>query len=275
MSHLIGVHPEMPSAEYHAISDAIGSSSLMAMDQSPRHFHHAWTTPGESTPARTKGTMLHSLLLEQDIGHYIPRPLNEKGDLVRSNSKEYAEFLAANPGKTPIHPDDYEPMYQMLTAFCENKRAMDMMNGARIENSVFAKDPETGLLLKARPDIWGTGYMADLKSTSNIRGFERQIFREMYDVRLAHYAKVIEYTTGEMIEEFFFISYESGAPYCSKIFLMRKSDMEAAKAKWRTLINQVSVCIKNRAWPGFEDSIHLVVRPKFLEEETITFEEVG
>lgn len=275
MNSLIGIKPDMPAAEYHALADFIGSSSLMAMDKSPKHFHHAWTKPTEPTAAMTKGTLIHSLLLEQDISHYVPRPLNEKGDLVRSNSKEYQAFLDANPGKTPIHPDDYEPMYEMLTAFCDNKRAMDILKDSRIEHSVFAQDPETGLLLKARPDIWGSSFLADLKSTANIARFERQIFQEMYDVRLAHYAKTIEYATGESLEEFFFIVYESSAPYCSKIFRMKRADMDAAKEKWRMLINQVSVCMKNNAFPGFDDSIQLVERPKFLEAEALTFEGVG
>lgn len=275
MGDLLGVHKSMPSAEYHSYRDFIGSSSIVKIDESPKHFHHAWQGPAKDpTAPMIKGTLRHSLLLEQDVSHYVARPLTDKGSLVASNTKDYAAFLAANPGKTPIHPADYDEMYEILTAFCENTRALAMMKRSQIEYSVFAQDPETGLLLKARPDIWGAGYMADLKTTSNVGAFERQIFQSMYDVRLAHYAKVIEYTTGEMIEEFFFIVVESSAPHCSKIYRMKSADMDAAKAKWRSLVNQVFACTKTGAWPGFADEIHLVEKPKFFADETISFDEV-
>lgn len=272
----LGVHSDISAAEYHANQDFIGSSTLTHIDESPRHFYHAWKGPAkEPTAAMQKGTLIHSLLLEQDISQYVPRPVNEKGDLVRSNSKEYAEFLAANPGKTPIHPDDYNPMYEMLTAFCENKRAMTMMEGARIEQSVFTKDPETGIQIKARPDIWGPGYLVDLKSTSNMRRFEHQIFEAMYDVRLVHYAKCIEFATGEKIDQFFFVAYESNAPYCSKIFRLKSADVERAEGKWRMFMNQVSVGMKTGKWPAYPDEIQMVTRPRFFEDETVSFEEVG
>lgn len=270
----LGIDKNLPADIYHSQPHFIGSSSIVQMDKSPKHFHQAWTQPAsEPSTAQARGTLIHSLLLEQDIARYVRRPLNEKGELVRSNSKEYAAFLAENSGKVPTHPDDFDQMYAMLTSYCENSRAMAMMRDSAIEHSVFAQDPETGLLLKARPDIWGLGHLADLKSTSNIRGFERQIFTQMYDVRLAHYAKTIEYATGEALDEFFFIAYESSAPYCSKTFRMKSADMKAAKEKWRQLINQVAVCQKNGAWPGYDDSIQLVEKPQFLELEMISFEE--
>lgn len=274
MSEIAGVHPTMPADTYHEQRKFIGSSSLAKMDLSPRHFYQAWTIPSGPTAAMFKGNLIHSLLLEQDIERFVRRPLNEKGDLVRSNSKEYAAFLAENPGKEPVHPDDFDPMYDMLTSFCDNERAMAMMNKSRIEHSVFAQDPESGLLLKARPDIWGSGFISDLKSTSNMRGFNRQIFALMYDVKLAHYAKVIEYATGEVIDQVYYIAHESNAPYCSQIFTLSKDDFKAAKEKWRILLNQISVCSKTGNWPGYSDEIHIAEKPKYFEEMAISFEEV-
>lgn len=272
----LGVFKDMSAAEYHASLEFIGSSSLTQMDQSPRHFLNAWTGPkDEPTEAMTRGTLIHSLLLEQDISHYVARPLDEKGNLVRSNTKEYKEFLDANPGKTAVHPDIFNPMYEMLTAFTENARAMAMMKDAKIEHSVFAKDPETGLQIKARPDIWGLGYLVDLKSTAQMKRFEHQIFQSMYDVRLVHYAKSIEFATGEKIEQFFFVAYESKAPFCSKVFKLKIADVALAEAKWRSLMNQVSVCKKSNQWPGYSDEVKMVTRPRFFEEENISFEEVG
>lgn len=271
-----GLYPVLAAEEYHKEREFIGSSTLITMDESPKHFQHAWKGPAKDpSAAMIKGTMLHSLLLEQDIANYIGRPLTEKGSLVASNTTQYKEFLAANPGKIPVHPDDISEMETMLNAFCENKRAMAMLKDAKIEHSVFTKDPSTGILMKARPDIWLPGGIIDLKSTTDIRKFENQIFRDMYDVRLVHYGKALEFQTGEKIKEYYFIAYGQSAPYCSKIFKLRPSDIEKAESKWRILMNQVSVCMKGDIWPGYDDAIQLVTRPRYFEEETITFDEVG
>lgn len=272
----LAIFKSMPAAQYHSHRDFVGSSSLVEMGKSPRHFFHAWKGPEkEPTASMQKGDLIHSLLLEQDISRFVRRPLNEKGELVRSNSKEYGTFLTANPGKTPVHPDDFDPMYEMLTAFCENERAMAMMDGAQIETSIFAKDLETGLMIKARPDIWGEGYLVDLKSTSDIQKFNDQIFRMKYDIRLAHYARAIEAAGGKKIEEFFFIAYESDAPFCSKVFQIKPADIRAADEQWLALANQVAVCERENDWPGYSDEIQLAERPTFLSTNSVSFDEVG
>lgn len=260
--------------EYHSDRTHLASSSLVMIAKSPKHFKYELDSPpAKPTPAQETGTLIHSLLLEQDIDTYVPRPLKENGELVRSNTKEYAAFLEANPGKSPIHPNEYNQLYTMLTAFAENKRAMQMLRGAAIEQSVFTADPETGLLVKGRPDIWGKGYLADLKSTSNMERFENQIFGMLYDVRLMHYAKCIEFETGERIREFYFISYEQKAPFDSQIFQLSPGDVSMAEDKWRIFLNQVAVCTKENSWPGYSDMIRVARRPKYLEDESISFEE--
>lgn len=272
----LGIFKSMPASDYHARRDFIGSSSLVEMAKSPRHFFHSWKGPAiEPTAAMQKGELIHSLLLEQDISRFVRRPLNEKGELIRSNSKEYGAFLQANIGKTPVHPDDFDPMYEMLTAFCENERAMAMMNGAEIEASIFAKDPETGIMLKARPDIWGDGYLVDLKSTSDIQKFNDQVFRMKYDVRLAHYARAIEAAGGKKIKNIFFIAYESSAPFCSKVFQLKTADIREADDQWLALANQVAVCEREGEWPGYSDEIQIAERPPFLSVDSISFDEVG
>lgn len=264
-----------PNEAYHAQKEYIGSSTLVEMVKSPKHFHAAWTGPSvEPTDAMVRGTLIHSLLLEQDVVKYVKRPVNEKGDLIRSNAKEYQEFLKANPGKIAVRPDDFDNMYEMLGAFVENKRAMSMIAHTKIEHSVYAICKETSLKIKARPDVWGAGYLVDLKSTSNMARFEKQIFELNYDVRLAQYVETIKAATGEIIEDVYFIAYESSKPYGSKIFRLRKDDLKIAIEKYYELLNQVSVCVKDNHWPCYGDDIVTIERPAYLESTSVSFGEV-
>jgi PDDEXK-like domain of unknown function (DUF3799) len=264
-----------PAEAYHSVKDYISSTPLRQMELSPRHFFEAWTKPSiEPNAAMENGTLIHSLVLEQDVAKFCARPLDEKGALVRSNSKEYAAFLAANPGKTAIHPDLYNQMNECLTAFCENKTAMKLIDGARIENSVYALDPETGLKIKARPDAWKDGVLIDVKTTGRRldRFFEKSIFANGYDIQLAHYAECILAATGEIIDTFYVLALEQKAPFSSRVYKIDKRDIESAKSLRRQYLNQISTCIADSTFPSYEDIVIEVVKPTYLETLTdITF----
>lgn len=270
-----GIFEKMSSEDYHAL-DAIGSSTLVEMAISPAHFYEKWKRPKEDpTPQMIRGNLIHSLLLEQDVEKYVPRPLTAKGTLVASNTEEYKNFLAANPGKTPVHPDDHGSMYDMLTAFSKNSRAMAMLKHARIECSVVIQCPITGLYLKARPDVWGTGYLNDLKSVSTMSRFERQLFELKYEVRMAHYAYVLKIATGEEIEDFFFTPYEANRPFGSRVMQLDYTDVQDAKAEHMALLNQVSSCMKDNSWPCYSDEIEIIRKPSYLQKDEISFAGVG
>lgn len=272
VSHKQGIFTGVPASEYHK-DPAIGSSSLVEAEKSLLHFNAALTGKKVVTESMSTGTWMHDLCLEQNIKHYAPRPLNEDGSLLRSNSKDYKAWESSlGAGVVPIHPDKYNEMSAILDAFCANKRAMSMMNASTVETSIFTVDPVTGLNIKARPDMMGPGFLIDLKTTSNISRFEYQIFEKMYDVRLVHYAKCIEFATGEKVNSFYFIALEQSAPYGSKIFRLKPADIARAESKWRILMNKVSVGMKGDIWPGYSDDIIEVTRPRFFEEEVITFE---
>jgi hypothetical protein len=256
-----------PDEVYHANREFIGSSELRKMELSPKHFLTAWKGPRdeEATEAQETGKFLHSLLLERDITKYVARPLDEKGSLVRSNSKDYAAFLAANTGKTPIHPDIYNKAKEALAAFSENKMIDGLMKNARIENSVYAIDHASGLKVKARPDVWGPGYIVDLKSTKAIDNhYERTIFSSRFDFQLAHYAETIKQATGELIKDYYILAFERQAPYGMKLFRIPIQYINEQIEIRRVYLEEISVCQKLGQFPGFKAEIVEVHRPAFM-----------
>lgn len=273
---MMGIKQE-PAETYHAQTEFVGSSSLKYMALSPAHFYNAWRGEAiDQTDAMINGTMLHSLLLEQDVEKFVARPQKD-GRLVASNTKDYAAFLAANPGKTPIHPDLHSQLYAALTAFIENKTAMKMLEGAKIEHSVYATDHDTGLQIKARPDIWGANYIVDLKTVSGKVDhlFQKKIFNLGYDLQMAHYAETIFAATGELITDHYIIAFEQNPPFASRIFRLSRKDMASAKATRRAYLNEIAVCLEENKWPSYREEIIEVERPAFLEVEHVSFEGVG
>lgn len=269
MSFFTGRLDSEPADEYHAKREYISSSPLAQMAKSPLHFHTAWTTPTEPTDAMDKGSFMHSLLLEQDIDRYACRPTKD-GRLVASNTKDYAAWLAQHPGKTPIHPDFYNEALAILTAACTNKTFLKAFEACDKEVSFYAKHEQTGLHLKARPDMIARdfSFILDLKSTADIMKFERQLFSLAYDVRLVHYVQTCQAVSGLEIPEIYFFAIESAAPYASKMFKLSRNAVERATSQWTQYMNEVSACVADGKFPGFDERIIEVDRPAYLELET-------
>ncbi|MEN0060015.1 MAG: PD-(D/E)XK nuclease-like domain-containing protein [Bdellovibrio sp.] len=272
----LGVFTEK-AEDYHAQKAYVSSSPLRKMRKSPAHFYDAWQGENaETTHEMEKGTAIHSLLLEQDIWRYVRRPVKEDGSLVRSNSKEYAAFLTTlTPEQVPVEPEFFDNFEAMLDSFVANKKAMEMLNKAKVELSVYAQDPTTMLYVKARPDIWGAGFAADLKSTTNMDSFERNIFALGYDIQAAHYLETIKAATGEEINEFYFIAYEQKSPFGSQIFRLSESDLNRARGQRHLLLSEVAACMKDNSWPSYSDEIREATRPAYMQDDEVSFAGVG
>jgi hypothetical protein len=215
---------------------------------------------------------MHSLLLELDINKFAPRPVKEDGSLVRSNSKEYKEWFASIGNKTPIDPHDYADAMAILSSACNHEKFTRAFELSDKEASFYARH-ENGLYLKARPDMIAKdrSFILDVKSTSNIQSFQKQIFNLGYDIRLVHYAETVRALEGTAIPDLFFFAIESSAPYGCKMFRLSDAARESALLQWQTLTNEIAVCTKEDRWPSYSDEIAEVDRPAWMETPEVDF----
>jgi exodeoxyribonuclease VIII len=272
--HELGRFENEPDTIYHSAFDFIGSSSLQAMQESPMHFLHAWTTPTEPTDPMERGTFIHRVTLEQDIADYVKRPVKEDGSLVRSNSKEYAEFMAKNEGKRFIPADLYDAAGPILNSVVNHRNFMDLFDVSDPEVSYYAKHPVTGQKIKARIDLLAKdrSFILDVKSTKDLSKFERQIFFENYDTRLIHYAEVIRSLEDVEINTFYFLGIESKAPFGCKLYRLSPFAVNHARDQWEQWMNVIAACVEDENFPGYSEEIFEVERPKFMSGvEAVTF----
>lgn len=256
---------------YHAEAH-IGSTSLKQMAISPGHFLEAWKGPKKESKAFDEGQAVHSVILEQNLDQFVKRPDGIDGRTKEGKAK--LEELAAS-GKTVLAADIYDSLEKRLTTFVESGEAIRCYNGADVEKSFYAQDPVTGLFIKARPDIFKPGMIADLKTTSNMRFFEKDIFKLGYHVQAGFYSLVTEIVTGVRTQEFKFIAQEKTAPYGVRVFSLGEADLAFCKEKARELLNRASVCIKENKFPIYDDVISRVKVPVWVFEDGVFFEEVG
>lgn len=274
----LGVKQELDDL-YHKNRMFIGSTELRAMANSPGHFYEAWKNNeySEPTPAQIRGTVLHSVLLEQDISKYVRRPVDEDGKQIAANTKVYKAWLETIGDKIPVAADLYDDLYKALSAFADNKRAMKLLAGAEIEQSIYAKDHESGLLVKARPDIWGGDVLGDLKTTDEInQWFQKRVFDFGYDFQMAHYGEVIAASGHTRIKDYIIIAFEPKPPFGIKMFRFSISDIMDAEKLRRQYLNEISVCIKENKFPCYSDEIITIEKPNYMQTSTeLQFEVVS
>jgi hypothetical protein len=248
----------------------IGSTSLKQMAISPAHFNEALNGPKKESKSFDEGQVVHSVLLEQSLDGFIKRP-----DGLDARTKEGKAKLAEleATGKKVIASDVFDSLERRLTAFVNSTESMKLYNGAEIEKSHYAKDPSTGLFIKCRPDIYSNGKITDLKTTSNMVGFERQIYSYGYHIQCGLYSIVTELTTGSEVSEFNFIVQEKSAPFGLKVFSFSKSEVDFCKSKARELLNRASVCMSENKFPSYDDVKNRLAIPTWVVTGEFSFDE--
>jgi len=150
--------------------------------KSPKHFYAKWPynpnfdpeVEAEESAAFTIGRAAHHLYLGEDdfALQFIERPkkLNTKDGYVSmerppARSCRLPEAAEAG-GRTVLTPNDIKIIRGMARSLADEPLAIDLLQGA-VEQTLIAKDPETGIWLKARPDVIPTsdGTFADFKTT--------------------------------------------------------------------------------------------------------------
>jgi len=125
-----------------------------------------------------------------------------------------------------------------------------------IEHSMFWRDPETGIWLKARPDIVPTssGDYADLKTTVSVAHLQIQKTLDpdfgygyiMQGALVLEGAKALDME----VNSFSLVWVEKKRPHCTRVSTLIDEDiMRGAKCN-RAALRTFHACFINKSWPG-------------------------
>lgn len=254
----------MPNSVYHA-SDGISKSGLDLVARSPAHYRYG--PPRAASRAMEIGSAMHSALLEPEM---FARDYVNSGATDR-RSTEYKQALKSlGDADRVLTQGEHDQIAGAVAALWAQDGPRLLLNSATFrEMSVFATDPETGMMVRARPDIvcLFSAVMADLKSTQDARvpAFERAIMNYRYHVQAAYYMDVWEWATGERIEEFDILAVESAPPHAAKIYRMDDTAIAEGRRSYREALNIYARCFERDDWPGYEnDAPELIGLPDWL-----------
>lgn len=264
---LPGLYPNLPEAEYHA-SAGISNSGLRVLGEySPAHYIAYRNEPREETPAKTEGRRAHSAILEPHLfeSRYAVSP---KFDMRKNADKEaFAHWQAENVGKEAIEQSTFDRLRGMRDAVHRNMDARQLLSHGHIERSVYAADPTTGVLVKARPDNDPSHALADLKSSADVRPeqFSADAFRYGYFQQAAFYLDVLSWA-GQSRDGFFFIAFEKHPPFGVRVYEASATMIRRGRDAYRPALDLYAECVANNRWPCYEDGITQLDLPPWVEK---------
>ena len=243
----------MPNDVYHS-TPAISKSGLDKIAKTPAHYKRAKT---KATKAMELGTAFHAMVLEPAVfdAKFLTLP-----DVKDRHQSEYKKAKESYGDGNVLVGEECHQLAGMYASLSANPKAAELtgMEGWR-ELSVFAHDPETGVLCRARFDELaqneqGELIAVDLKTTSDAAPdeFSNSIARYRYHVQTAFYCDVLSWATGSILSEFWFLAVESKAPHGVICRYLDEASELQGRDEYRADLDLYAKCKAEDYWPCYD-----------------------
>lgn len=272
-----GIYTDLPIEIYHTQiceSFSVSSSGLRLLEEkSPLHFWSKYIDPDreeeEKKPFFSIGQAAHILFLgERGFNEkFAVRPetyINAKGEEKpwNNNANVCKDWNADQEDAglyiiTPSQLEDIKGMARML-----GKEPMIKQHGLLsgfIERSLIWKDKETGIWLKARPDVIPPieNTIVDLKTigtSASDDDCQRAIGAHGYHMQLALVSMGMKELFKREIEESILLFVETNAPYAYNLKPVDQRAIYLGECQIRRALRTLADCLERDHWPTYSGS---------------------
>lgn len=260
---------DLSNEQYHS-PIGISRSAIMEFKKSPFHYWHKYINPDyvkkPSTPAQQFGSAVHTYILE-------PKKFSEEYFVAETNphhgnstlGKEFkAQQILKAGSKIVLSAEDFVEIKAMRASVYNNQKCKGVLTQARYEKSIFWIDKDTGLLCKARPDIWHDKFIVDLKTaaTAQMRQYTNAFFEYGYHIQNAMIQEGIRENTGQTITHFLNLVIEKDEPYAPATYPIKELVIELGLQEFKHYLKEIKNCMETNVWPSYESKTIIV--PHYL-----------
>lgn len=248
---------------------SISSSGLRKIfHDSPAHFYCEWrgnpnAVAPENKPHFRIGRAVHHLMLGEKFFHKLfavqPEEWPDEHGVIRlwnNNRNVCRKWNAerAREGRDVLTKSDVNVIKNLVVSLQNNPIIQAGALNGLIERSLFWKDKETGIWLKARPDSIpnDSGDFVDLKTThsTNWRDMVRTIEDNGYYQQGALICEGARTVLKINNPTFTLIFAEKKPPYWSRVVHVKDNDLKLGSEANRWAIDKFAECLKSGEWPG-------------------------
>lgn len=246
------------SAEDYHQGPGISRSGLMAFKRSPYHYWYKYLNPDyiaePSTPAQILGNALHSYLLEPDEFEKRYFVIPEFNKVTKAGKDRWQKIKEEIANKETLSANQYQILQAMAVSLQKNKLAIQLIEKAEIEQSLYWTDPDTGVLCKCRPDILRNNLVCDLKTAhdGSPKSFQYAAFNYGYHLQAAMIQEALQQLRQHVIKDFLFLVIEKTAPYALSIYQLDQDALKQGVHEFKTLLRRYQRCLETNDWPAYE-----------------------
>ncbi len=269
---LVGVYDSVKNEHYHA-GPGYSKSGCDYVDQSPLHFLKRSNEPSK---AMTEGTWFHTFMLE-------PNRVTEEWVIsqagVNWGTQKYEAIQAENPGKSCVPEDVYERFKLMKRSALDLPIVQAALEYGFKELSAWAVDPDTGLLVKARPDVFlpAQRFLVDFKTTTDAspKAFSRSCINFGYDKQAGmhldvfnhaqrqHAKKTLGTDPGDSVDSFIIVAVESGGVHGAAAYALPHEILEIGRHKYQQNLRKLAECHQTGQWDCYPKEIQTLEFPNW------------
>jgi len=263
-----GLYYDLPIDVYHSgdvcSEPSISSSGLRTIfNQSPAHY---WVSSPynpdrvleEETDALTLGRAAHHLLFgQEEFGkQFVMRPLTVNGEDCnrRTRHGKIWHKIQEERGLTIVTPAQVQAIQGMAQSLAEHPLVKAGILNGLIEHSLFAKDQESGLYLKARPDVIPNDSLdfADLKTTESVdyRKLVWTIRDYGYHIQAGLLNLLCRMVLKQPMASYSLVFVEKNPPWCVRVVTLKPSEIDRGERSCRAALDLFKTCWETQHWPG-------------------------
>lgn len=259
-----GLYRGVPDDAYHGDHGSLSSSGARTLlADSPAAFRQALDTPVVS-PVYDLGHAAHQMVL--GAGPDIVRlDFPDR----RTNAYKQAAAEVRDAGGVPMLAKPYDDARKMADAVLAHERAGRLFEDGHPEQSLWWRDPDTGVMLRARPDFVpnreGRMILVDLKTaaTANPKRFGKHAADLGYHVQDAWYRRAVVELGLDDAPAFLFVIVEKTPPHLVSVVELHHDAVRLGDALGRKAVRRFADCVAADTWPGYDPTIHYIDLPRW------------
>jgi hypothetical protein len=270
-----GVYPEMPNDVY--LADPVAGGSLS---------HSGAKTLIKKTPALFAYEREHGRPDKRtfDFGHAAHQAVLGVGPQIvaveasdwRTKAAQQQRDEIRAEGAVPVLADELATVVAMAEALHSHPAAAKLLKAGsgQPEVSAFARDPETGVMLRCRYD-WlrpaesGRLLLVDFKTAASADedSFSKAADAYGYDIQDAWYSEIARLLALADDVAFLFVVQEKTPPYLVNVIELNPFAKQIGAIRRREAITTYAECSASGNWRGYGDDIAYVALPPWVERQ--------
>lgn len=267
----LGLFSDISNEGYHA-GEGISSTQLKHFLKTPRTFQAYGRGEITFTASDTMdtGTVTHAMVLEPEtvndqivVQPELLKPTQKmretktiKAD-IQERIEVWDEFDKQKGGKLVVSSKQFDDARFMSDAVLNDPECRQLLKSGVTEMSGYYEDPDTGLLLKYRPDWKNPDYLADLKTCADgsYHGFRNSIGKFKYQLSAAHYLEGENILEGNDHKSFIFLCVENKAPWLVSVYVLDDESLRHGDWLRRKALDGIKRCQETNVWPSYNGGL--------------------